>query len=117
MDTSATPDNEALAEALRERKPRFFRAGRGSAKGHTGPEDTGRFAEHLMILQECALLLGEKLEVSAVAHAVYYEGGETGGFRFDPNSNPQSPDVAGAIVNRRMPVREFLHSIRDFIES
>ncbi|MBL9158431.1 MAG: hypothetical protein JNJ70_13220 [Verrucomicrobiales bacterium] len=117
MDASAPPVNEALAEALKSRQPRFFRASRGSAKGRTGPEDTGRFAENLMILQECALLVGEKLGMSAVAHAVYYEGDETGGFSFDPNSNPQNPDVAGAIVNRRMPMRDFLQSVRDFINS
>ncbi len=117
MDTSNPPLNEALAEALRAKKPRFFWASRGSAKGRTGPEDTARFAENLMVLQECALLVGERLEMSAVAHAVFYEGDETAGFCFDPNSNPQNPDVAGAIVNRRMPVRDFVQSIRDFINT
>lgn len=115
MDSSAPVFNEALAEALRKRTPRFFRASRGAAKGHTGPEDTGRFADNLMILQECALLLGEKLEMNAVAHVVFREGDETGGFCFDPNSSPHTPDVAGAIVNRRMPVREFLQAIRNDI--
>ena len=115
MDPLAPVANEALAEALRKRTPRFFRASRGAAKGHTGPEDTGCFAENLMILQECALLIGEKLEMNAVAHAVFLEGEETTGFCFDPNSNPHSPDVAGAIVNRRMPVREFLLTIRNYI--
>lgn len=109
--------NESLAEALKGKRPRFFRASRGAAKGRTGPEDTARFAENLMILQECALLVGERLEMSAVAHAVFYEGEETGGFCFDPNSNPQNPDVAGAIVNRRMPVRDFVQSIREFINT
>ena len=107
--------SEALAEALRSKQPRFFRASRGAATGRTGPEDTGRFADNLMVLQECALLVGEKLEMSAVAHAILYEGEETAGFCFDPNSNPQAPDVAGAIVNRRMPMRDFIQSMRDFI--
>ena len=117
MDASTPPINEALAEALRVRQPRFFRASRGSAKGRTGQEDTSRFADNLMILQECALLVGEKLEMSSVAHAVYYEGEETGGFSFDPNSDPQNPDVVGAIVNLRMPMREFLQSMREFVNS
>jgi hypothetical protein len=117
MDGPATPTNDPLAEALRARRPRFFRAAGGAAKGKTGPEDTARFAENLMVLQECALLVGEKLGMNAVAHAVLYEGEETAGFCFDPNTNPQSPDVAGAIVNRRMPIREFLHSVREFIQS
>lgn len=117
MEGSNAPLNETLAEALRARRPRFFRASRGAAKGKTGPEDTARFAENLMVLQECALLVGEKLGMSAVAHAVLYEGEETAGFCFDPNTNPQSPDVAGAIVNRRMPIRDFLLSVREFIQS
>jgi len=117
MEGSAAPINEALAEALRARRPRYFRASRGSAKGKTGEEDTGRFADNLMILQECALLVGEKLEMSAVSHALLYEGEETAGFCFDPNSNSQNPDVAGAIVNRRMPMREFVQSLRDFINT
>lgn len=110
-------ENTALQDALENRQMRFFRASRGSAKGRTGAEDTSRFADNLMILQECALLLGEKLEMSAVAHAIIYEGEETSGFCFDPNSNSQNPEVAGAIVNKRMPMREFVSSIRDFINS
>ncbi len=117
MEGSPTPLNDTLAEALRLRRPRFFRAARGAAKGKTGPEDTARFAENLMVLQECALLVGERLGMSAVAHAVLCEGDETAGFCFDPNTNSQNPDVAGAIVNRRMPMREFLQSVRDFIQS
>lgn len=116
MEETSPPANEVLAESLRQRRPRFFRASRGAAKGKSGPEDTARFAEDLMILQECALLVGEKLGMSAVSHAVLYEGEETAGFCFDLRSRPDTPDVAGAIVNRRMPVREFLQSIADFIE-
>ena len=117
MEGNGEVMNAALQEALKSRQLRFFRASRGSAKGRTGPEDTGRFAENLMILQECAILLGGKLEMSAVAHAIYYEGEETAGFCFDPNSNSQNPDVAGGIVNRRMPMREFISDVRDFINS
>ncbi len=115
MESSSLPNNEALAEALRARRPRFFRASRGAAKGKTGPEDTARFADHLMVLQECALLVGEKLDMRAVAHAALHEGDETAGFCFDPDSSPQNPDVVGAIVNRRMPMREFIQAMRDFI--
>lgn len=117
MEGNGEKVNEALRAALESRSPRYFKASRGSAKGRTGPEDTGRFADNLMVLQECALLLGEKLEMSAVSHAIYYEGEETAGFCFDPNSNSQNPDVAGAIVNRRMPMKDFISSVRDFINS
>lgn len=117
MEGNGKKVNEALQAALANRTLRFFRAGRGSAKGRTGPEDTSRFAENLMVLQECALLLGEKLEMSAVSHAVYYEGKETAGFCFDPNSNSQDPEVAGGIVNRRMSMKEFIGAVRDYIGS
>ena len=117
MEANKGNGNEALQAALASQSPRFFRASRGSAKGRTGAEDTGRFAENLMVLQECALLLGEKLEMSAVSHAIYYEAEETAGFCFDLNSNSQQPDVAGAIVNRRMPMAEFLRSVRGFIKT
>ncbi|NLT72231.1 MAG: hypothetical protein GXX91_16270 [Verrucomicrobiaceae bacterium] len=117
MEGNSKKTNEALQAALASRSLRFFRAGRGSAKGRTGPEDTGRFAENLMVLQECALLLGEKLDMNAVSHAICYEGEETAGFCFDPNSNSQDPDVAGGLVNRRMPMREFIGAVRDYIGS
>lgn len=117
MEGNGEKVNEALQAALASRSPRFFRASQGSARGRTGPEDTGRFADNLVVLQECALLLGEKLEMSAVSHAVYYEGDETAGFCFDPNSSSQNPDVAGAIVNRRMPMNEFISSVREHINS
>lgn len=107
--------NDELRAALDSGETRFFRASRGSAKGRTGQDDTTRFAENLMILQECAVLIGEKLEMSAVASATFYEGDETFGFCFDPNSDPQNPQVAGGIVNRRLPMGEFVSSIRDFI--
>lgn len=109
------PENEMLNEALKNQEIRFFRASRGAAKGKTGPQDTAKFAENLMVLQECAILLGEKLGMHAVASATCYEGGETVGFCFDPNSNPQNPEVAGGIVNRRMPLREFVGSVREYI--
>lgn len=114
---SAVPENanKALSEALAQKRIRHFVASRGEATGQTGPEDTALFAEHLMVLQECAILLGEKLGMNAVASAVSYEKEETAGFCFNPNSNPHNPEVAGAIVNRRMPMRDFALSIRDFI--
>lgn len=115
MSTDNQEVSAALREALESRSLRFFRASRGSAKGKTGTKDTEKFAETLMVLQECALLLGEKLEMNAVAHAICYEEEETSGFAFDPNSDPHNPEVVGAIVNRRMPMREFASSLRDFI--
>lgn len=115
MGEGVNSDNELLEEALKEGRIRFFRASRGAAKGKTGPDDTARFAENLMVLQECAVLLGEKLGMHAVASATCYENGETMGFCFDQNSNPQNPEVAGGIVNRRMSLREFANSIREYI--
>ena len=117
MEGETTTIDPALEVALQANEMRYFRDSRGAAKGSTGPSDTGRFADNLMILQECALLLGEKLQMNAVAHAVFYEGEETGGFCFDPNSNSQNPDVAGGIINQRIPMSDFLHSIREFINS
>jgi len=110
-----TENSEALEEAMAKQRPRFFRAGSGVARGKTGREDTEKFAANLMSLQECALLLGERLEMNAVAYAVSYDHDETMGFCFDQNSDPHNPDVVGAIVNRRMPMREFLASVRDHI--
>ena len=108
--------NEVLRDALTHGRIRFFRAGRGSASGRSGEADTAVFAENLMTQQECAILLGEQLGMHAVAAATLYEKGETVGFCFDQNSNPQDPRVAGGIVNRRMSFREFNRSVRDFID-
>lgn len=115
MSQTGENTNEALREALEKQQMRFFRASRGAAKGKTGTEDTSRFGENLMVLQECALLLGEKLEMNAVAYAMCYDNEETTGFSFDPNSHPHNPEVVGAIVNKRMPMREFVASLRDYI--
>lgn len=115
MGEESLSDNELLREALENGRLRFFRASRGAAKGKTGPEDTAKFADNLMVLQECAILLGERLGMHSVASAVCHEKGETVGFCFDPNSNPQNPEVAGGIVNRRMSFREFVSSVRDYI--
>ncbi|MEM7698797.1 MAG: hypothetical protein AAF236_10370 [Verrucomicrobiota bacterium] len=102
-----------LEEALAAREPRFFRASRGEAKGTTGEHDTARFAENLMVLQECAVLLGEQMEMNAVSYGVFQEGEETGGFIFETDASGQSPHAWGALVNRRMPFRECLQRIHD----
>ncbi|MEX2579636.1 MAG: hypothetical protein WD342_11315 [Verrucomicrobiales bacterium] len=115
MSVADETTNEALREALENKRTRFFRACRGEAKGKTGADDTALFAENLMVLQECAILLGEKLGMNAVACAVSYEDEETAGFCFNPDSDPNHPEVAGAIVNQRVPMQDFVASIRDFM--
>ena len=117
MALGGNTSNELLNDSLENGELRFFRASKGAAKGKTGPEDTARFAETLMALQECAILLGEQLGMDAVASATCREGEDTIGFCFDPNSNPQNPEVAGAIVNRRVPYQEFVSSIREYINT
>lgn len=116
MSEPEEPENEVLKEALEKGAIRYFQAGRGSASGRSGEEDTAVFAENLMTLQECAILLGEQLGMHAVASATLYEKGETVGFCFDQNSNPKDPRVAGGMVSRRMSFREFNRSVRDFID-
>ena len=114
--TSGAPDeNAVLRDALERHKPRFFRISGGAARGRSGRADTERFADDLMTLQECAQIIGERLEMNAIAFGVIYEGGETSAFRYDPSSDPQQPELVGALVNRRMPMREVLLSLNDFM--
>ena len=118
-DESAQPASDAsnavLRDALEKGKPRYFRASSGAARGKTGREDTEKFAENLMTLQECAQLIGVKLEMHSVSYGMIYDGNESIAFRFDPNSNPHNPELVGALVNRRMPMRELLAGLSDFI--
>ena len=108
--------NQVLRDALEQGRPRYFRASRGAARGKSGREDTEEFADNLMILQECALLVGERLEMNAVAHAIVYDGDSSCAFQFDQNSNPKNPELVGALVNRRVPMREILNGLRDYID-
>ncbi|MCB1235815.1 MAG: hypothetical protein KDM91_12165 [Verrucomicrobiae bacterium] len=113
---SAADDiNPILREALEEGRPRYFRASGGAARGKSGRRDTERFADELMTLQECAQIIGERLEMHAIAFGVLYDGEETIAFRFDPNSNPSSPELVGGLVNRRMPMRELLAGLNHFL--
>ena len=118
-DESAQPASDAsnavLRDALEKGKPRYFRASSGAARGKTGREDPEKFAENLMTLQECAQLIGVKLEMHSVSYGMIYDGNESIAFRFDPNSNPHNPELVGALVNRRMPMRELLAGLSDFI--
>ncbi len=117
MDGPREKMNEALREALASRSLRFFHAGSDSVKGHTGSEDARRFAAHLMVLQECSLLLGEKLGMNAPSHAVFHEGDETTGFYCDPTTKTVPSVVTGAIVNRRMPFTTFIGALREEVVS
>ena len=106
----------AHEEALANKTPRYFRASGGSAHGKTGIQDTEKFAETLMVLQECALLVGERLEMNAVSYAYMYDGEETAGFRFDQNTDPSNPQVVGALQNRRVSMREFTAGLNRYME-
>lgn len=107
----------ALNEALANFNPRYFRASGGNAHGETGYEDTAKFGEALMVLQECALLIGERLEMNAVSYAYMYDGNETVGFKFDQNTNPNEPQVVGAIQNQRVAMRQFAEGLNDYINN
>ncbi|NNE91104.1 MAG: hypothetical protein HKN23_05610 [Verrucomicrobiales bacterium] len=107
--------NPVLRDSLAEGRPRYFRASGGAARGKSGREDTEKFADDLMILQECALLVGERLEMNAVSHAIIYDGGNACAFQFDQNSNPANPELVGALVNRRIPMRELLNGLKEYI--
>lgn len=109
------PANHVLQDALEKGKPRYFRASSGAARGKSGREDTEKFAENLMTLQECAQLIGVKMEMHSVSYGMIYDGNESIAFRFDPNSNPHNPELVGALVNRRMPMRELLAGLNDFM--
>lgn len=117
--TPADPplQNSIMKKALEKGRLRYFRASRGTARGKSGREDTEVFADNLMVLQECALLIGECLEMNAVAHAIVYDGETACAFQFDQNSNPKNPELVGALVNRRIPMREMLAGLREYINS
>ena len=106
---------DPLQDALAKRNPRYFKASGGNAHGKTGFEDTAQFAETLLILQECALLLGEKLQMNAVSYAYMYDGEETSGFRFDQSTDPNNPEVVGAMQNARVSMREFTEGLNQFM--
>lgn len=107
--------NPALEAALTNGWPRYFRAADGAARGKTGEADTERFADELMAYQECAQLIGEKLEMNAISYGLVYDHDDTICFRFDPNSNPMNPELVGAIVNRRTPMRDLLGGVNEFM--
>ncbi|MCB1231903.1 MAG: hypothetical protein KDN19_16665 [Verrucomicrobiae bacterium] len=123
MDTDPSPlsgaeaaeTNAILNDALERKKPRFFRAAGGSARGRSGRRDTERFADELMTLQECAQIIGERLEMNAIAFGALYDGNDTSAFRYDPGSDPQAPELIGALVNRRMPMRELFNQLNDYM--
>ena len=107
----------SLEEALKNKTPRYFRASGGNAHGRSGIEDTERFADALMVLQECALLVGERLEMNAVSYAYMYDGDSTAGFKFDQSTDPNDPQVVGALQNRRVPMREFTAGMNQYMDS
>lgn len=114
-NSTLSDQNEMLRDALERRIPRFFRAAAGSARGRTGREDTEKFAEDLMTLQECSQIVGERLEMQAISYALFYEGDSAFGYRFDPNSHPSRPELVGIMVNRRLPMREMLAAMNEFL--
>lgn len=107
----------ALEVALAHRWPRYFRAADGSAMGKTGEADTARFGGDLMAYQECAQMIGERLEMNAISYGVVYDGEDTFCFRFDPNSDPMNPELVGSLVNRRMPMREMLGVVNEYMNT
>ena len=105
----------ALEAALANGWPRYFRAADGAAKGKTGDADTGRFGHDLMAFQECAQMIGQKLEMNSISYGVVYDRNDTFCFRFNPNSDPMNPELVGSIVNRRLPMREMLNAVNEYM--
>ena len=103
-----------LEEALEKKRTRFFRASGGSARGKSGRVDTERFADELMLLQECSQLVGERLAMSAITYAMIYDREETSAYSFDAESNPTNPQIVGALANRRAPMHDLLTQLEDF---
>jgi hypothetical protein len=107
--------NPALEAALAHGWPRYFRAADGAAMGKTGVEDTERFGDDLMAYQECAQMIGQKLEMNSISYGVVYDRDDTVCFRFNPNSDPMNPELVGSIVSRRMPMREMLNAVNEYM--
>lgn len=126
MDDASSPQGEspsapaihpALQQALEKRAPRYFTVAAGAVRGQTGREDTSRFAEDFQVLQECAEKIGENLGMSAIGYGACYDGNEAAAFRFDPKSNPAAPRLVGTLVNRRMPMREMLQGLDQYLKA
>jgi hypothetical protein len=112
-DTSHLSDEENLSGLLERREPRFFRAGKGKARGESGTKDIEVFIENLGLLQACALGMGDQLEMDTVSYCVVHEKDATLAYRYDANSDSKEPVVVGAMVNRHMPTRELLLEMSD----
>lgn len=104
-------ENPVLMQALERKEPRYFLVADGSVKGHTGRRDTARFADELVALQDCAQKIGERLGMSAIGYGIVYDGNDASAFRYDPRSKPENPVLVGALVNRRIPMRELLQRL------
>ena len=125
MDDASSPQGESptapsinpnLQQALEKRAPRYFAWAEGVARGQTGRQDTTRFAEEFVILQEGAEKIGENLGMNSIGYGACYDGNEAAAFRFDPKSDPGSPRLVGALVNRRMPMRELLQGLDQYLQ-
>lgn len=110
-DPDPLTDEQRLDDLLKRREPRFFRAGKGKARGRTGTTDIEAFVDNLSLLQDCSVRMGNQLEMDTVSHCVVYEKDATTAYRYDADSNPRQPMVVGALVNRQMPVREILRQL------
>ena len=106
-------EDELLDLALETGQPRYFRVGNGDAMGRTGGGDLEAFTENLSLLQDCSIRMGNLLEMDAVSHCVVYEKDSTIAYRYDSESDPHKPIVAGAMVNRQVPIRNLLADLAD----
>lgn len=104
---------EFLREALENGVPRFFCVSAQGIRGRTGQADAEAIGRDLGMMKEGSEVIGEELGMETIGYVVLYDGDSAVAYRYDSDSNPRNPRLIGAMVNRRMPMRELLKAMGD----
>ncbi len=110
-ESSVTVLNEALANET----PRLFGVSAHGIRGRTGPEEEAAIARDLNAMKEGSEAIGEELGMETIGYVVMYDGDSAIAYRYDSSSNPRDPHLIGAMVNRRMPMRQLLKIMGDAV--
>ncbi|MFK5923101.1 MAG: hypothetical protein QM496_13050 [Verrucomicrobiota bacterium] len=104
-----------LKTALENETPRLFGVSAHGIRGRTGPEEEAAIGRDLNAMKEGSEAIGEELGMETIGYVVMYDGYTAIAYRYDSSSSPRDPHLIGAMVNRRMPMRELLKVMGDAV--
>lgn len=89
----------------------FFKFSKEGVTGALGSQVKNEISAKLISMREGSEAIGVELEMETVGYVAMYDGDSTIAYRYDPESDPCSPHLVGALLDQRVPMGNLLKQL------